>query len=392
MKTQNSNLIDQLHKFVQYASKVTAKRTTLPILTYVCIENGTARATDLATTVAMPVDITGFFVIPFHILKKVMSTKPETFSIEHGEDWHKKAGKPAGMKKDVIKYDGKKLEYFSKDADEFPSMPKGEFKGLGNWTRPVIEQLIITARYCSGDELKPALNGIYIKQSEQLLEMCGTDGYKLRFTENIKVGDGKFEGVIDKKWLKMITKKALASSIAVMSNAEKETAPDDNGYTKTTVRPCLKVCFDGVEIYSRITDEPYPKFKEVFLTEDKVTGTVTIDTTECVEMVKEALNFCNSVTNRGTFTFKGGKLTLTTDDPETGMRWENSMKAKRVGDPIEIGYNMKYLKRTLSDLEAETFDLHYGRPVSAATIRAELVDGGDLTSLIMPIRLDDSNY
>lgn len=389
--TKNSKLIDQLHKFVQYASKVTAKRTTLPILTYVCIENGTARATDLETTVVVPVDIKGSFAIPFHILKKVMSTKPETFSIEHGEGWHKKASEYAGMKKDVIKYDGKKLEYFSKDADEFPNIAGGEFKGLGNWTRSVIEQLIITARYCSGDELKPALNGIYIKQSEQLLEMCGTDGHKLRFIENIKVGDGEFEGVIDKKWLKMITKKALASSIAVMSNAEKHTAPDgdgDNGM-KVTIASCLKVCFDGVEIYSRITDERYPDFKSVIPGKDKIKGSATIDTAECVEMVKEALNFCNRITHQGAFAFNEDKLTLTTDDPETGMHWENSTVAKIVGEPIKIGYNMDYLKRTLSDIEAETFELQYGREVSAAIIKAELVDGGNMTSLIMPIRLND---
>ena len=75
-------MLQKLIKFIQLANRVVPKKTTLPILSNVCVEDGFIRATDLETTIRMPVDDRRRYTIPFGILKSVLKSKPKSFDVD----------------------------------------------------------------------------------------------------------------------------------------------------------------------------------------------------------------------------------------------------------------------------------------------------------------------
>ena len=67
-------MIQNLYKFVQLAQRIVPKKTTLPILSSVCVEDGFIRATDLETTIRMPIDDKRRYTLPFGVLKSVLKS------------------------------------------------------------------------------------------------------------------------------------------------------------------------------------------------------------------------------------------------------------------------------------------------------------------------------
>ena len=70
-------MLQNLMKFIQLAQKIVPKRSTLPILTSVCVEDRFIRATDLETTIRMPIDDKRNYTLPFGVLKSIMKSKPK---------------------------------------------------------------------------------------------------------------------------------------------------------------------------------------------------------------------------------------------------------------------------------------------------------------------------
>ena len=75
-------MIQELIKFIQLANRVVPKKTTLPILSSVCVEDGFIRATDLETTVRMPLEDKRRYTLPLGVLKSVAKSKPKSFDID----------------------------------------------------------------------------------------------------------------------------------------------------------------------------------------------------------------------------------------------------------------------------------------------------------------------
>ena len=69
-------MIKNLTKFIQLAQKIVPKKSTLPILACVCVEDGFIRATNLETTIRMPIDDNRKYMLPFGVLKSILKSKP----------------------------------------------------------------------------------------------------------------------------------------------------------------------------------------------------------------------------------------------------------------------------------------------------------------------------
>ena len=192
-------MIQQLIRFLPIAEKVIAKKTTLPILTHVCVRDGYVSATDLENTVRMKIDDSRHYTIPITILKMVLKSKPKLLEIDVLED-----------EKVQIQYDSRKLTFKSKDAEEFPTTPADKFKSLGSWSIDIIRELYSQLPYTTNDELKPAMTGVYFDQNGTL-KSCATSGHFLRVINNVNL-DGKAKlknkatGIIPKKALQILAR------------------------------------------------------------------------------------------------------------------------------------------------------------------------------------------
>ena len=75
-------MLQKLFKFIQLAQKIVPKKTTLPILACICVEDGFIRATNLETTIRMPVEDKRKYTLPYGVLKSVLKSKPKELDIE----------------------------------------------------------------------------------------------------------------------------------------------------------------------------------------------------------------------------------------------------------------------------------------------------------------------
>ena len=203
-------MIQNLYKFVQLAQKIVPKKTTLPILSCVCVEDGFIRATDLETTIRMPVDDKRKYTLPFGVLKSVLKSKPKKLDID------------ILPKKQVkLSYDGKSVMAGTLDPDDYPLMPKESFKKLNSWDKATIKALGCMIPFTSKEELKAALMGININMGDDLT-FAATDGHLLRETK-IKNGSSeqeqKFNGIIPALPIDIIARYAGSSTDVTYSKS-----------------------------------------------------------------------------------------------------------------------------------------------------------------------------
>ena len=80
----------------------------------------------------------------------------------------------------------------------------------------------------------------------------------------------------------------------------------------------------------------------------------------------------------------GGKLTLSVNNPDSGSATEE-LEAEYEADPIDIGFNSRYLLDIVSQLEGETAVLKLADPASPTLIEDK--DGKNALYVLMPMRV-----
>ena len=166
-------MLFQLNRFIPIAEKIIPRRSSIPILTNICFTDGKIIATDLDMTLMMKTEHNISLIIPLNILKIVLKAKPKTLTFE----------KLSNSKAKII-YDGKSITFSSEAVDEFPVLTKGRFKTVAVWSKQIIKTLHDQLPYCSTDELRMPLTGVYINQNHHI-ETCATSGHVLKLIKDI---------------------------------------------------------------------------------------------------------------------------------------------------------------------------------------------------------------
>ena len=359
-------MLQSLIRFLPLAEKVMAKKTTLPILSHVCIGGGFISATDLEHWVQMKIDDTRNYTIPLNVLRTILKAKPKSLEIDLLED-----------EKVQMTYDNRHLTFKSLDTDEFPSIPVGTFKSLGHWSLDLIRKLQSQVAYASKDELKPAMTGVYVHQNGKM-ETCATDGHVMRLMEDASLGlnlklKGSFKGVIPIKAL-MVLSKSVKGSVPVM-------ATDKH----------MKFNLNGIDFFVRLIDEKYPDFRSVI--PEEFMGSVLLDTAKLSDLVKDAKPFVFGDSKQGNFDIGSKGIALHVNNPEKDFQWDAKLPvSEQSGDEIKIGLNVYYLEKILKGITEKEFTWEYSSPISASILKGVNGKTPNVTHLIMPVRLKETNH
>ena len=359
-------MLQKLIRFLPLAEKVIAKKTTLPILSHVCVRDGFISATDLEHWVQMKIDDTRNYTIPLNVLRTILKAKPKSLEIDLLED-----------EKVQMTYDNRHLTFKSLDTDEFPSIPVGTFKSLGHWSLDLIRKLQSQVAYASKDELKPAMTGVYVHQNGKM-ETCATDGHVMRLMEDASLGlnlklKGSFKGVIPIKAL-MVLSKSVKGSVPVM-------ATDKH----------MKFNLNGIDFFVRLIDEKYPDFRSV-IPKDFM-GSVLLDTVKLSDLVKDAKPFVFGDSKQGNFDIGSKGIALHVNNPEKDFQWDAKLPvSEQSGDEIKIGLNVYYLEKILKGITEKEFTWEYSSPISASILKGVNGKTPNVTHLIMPVRLKETNH
>jgi len=357
-------MLETLRRFLPLAQNVINRKSTLPILEQVCIRDGYITATDLETTVRMKIDIDNNYTIPLTLFKTILQARPKKLDVEVLE-----------QSQVMIQYDSRRITFESLDTEEFPAVPFGRFRALGQWSKEVIRKLYEQLTFVSTDELKPALTGVYLYQNK-VLSSCATDGHVLRWIKNIDPeGQSKlknsFKGIIPRKSLQILTRVMKENAIVAV--------------TKTHLR--LKLSND-TELFTRLIDGKYPDYKSVIPRE--FSGSVKLNRDALRSLICDALPFVNRETKLVAFTVNGD-LAVAVEDAERNIQWSSTLPINgQSGDDITIGLNLTYLEKILKGINADEVLWQYGSPISASILKGINGKSPNEINLIMPIRLTES--
>ena len=355
-------MLQKLIKFIQLANKVVPKRSTLPILSCVCVEDGSIRATDLETTMRMSIDDKRKYTLPFGVLKSIMKSKPKELDIDI---------LPTHQAK--LSYGGRQLIVRTLDPDDFPLMPKESFKPIASWDKRTIRALAGMIRFASKEELKPALRGIYVSLGEDFT-FAATDGHLLRETKIMidrSARKAEFKGIIPALPIDIVARSAGSSTRVACS--------------KSHIRFTLP---GGIEIFIRLIDEKYPPYEE-FVYGKKI-NSVEFYKCDMISLINEAKEFSDKTTHRAELVASNGSISLSTTDHERELKFQSSLPGKnRKGEDERTGFNLKYLEKVIKSISGDKIRWEYGKPIEASYFRGLSEDDEGITNLLMPLRLED---
>ena len=354
-------MLQELIRFLPVAEKIVPRNSTIEVLRNIAFIDGYIVATDLDIVARMPVPDTRSFLIPFGILKTVLKSKPASLEIDISDENRIK-----------INYDNKAVSFPRGEVSDFPNMPIGKFKSIGTWSKDAVMLLHSQLPYASTNELRPALNCIYVNQNGSF-STCATDGHVLRVISDMDPHGEcklkKFSGIVPKRILQLLPR-IVKDSVQV-------------SYSEDWFRFEME---HDLTLDIRAIDGTYPDFARVIPQE--FASSVQVDVERMKNLAEAAKAFANRATMASEFDIDEDKVLIKVENAEENTHWESSMKVERLsGDGVRVGMNLGYLEKVLDGVSGKKALWKYNDAASASVFSDPEGNGGSAMNLIMPIRL-----
>jgi DNA polymerase-3 subunit beta len=259
-------------------------------------------------------------------------------------------------------------------VDDFPVMAEGEFAHSFAITSAECKALLEKTRFAiSTEETRYYLNGVYLhaanNQGASVLRAVATDGHRLaRMEVALPEGAENIPGVI-------IPRKTVAELYKLVEEG------GDNveiALSESKIRFTL----GNAVLVSKLIDGTFPDYERVIpVGNDKI---MEVDGKAFSQAV-DRVSVITSEKSRGIkLALAPSKLTLSASSTEQGTATEEVSVAYGA-DPVEIGFNSRYLLDMMAQIEGETAQFVFADSASPTIVR----DPADVGALyvIMPMRV-----
>ncbi len=343
-------MVTKFTLFLALARKIIPRKATLPILTHICFDDGKVMASDLNNTLVMKTDLSQSFTIAFELLNKIMKQKPQSLEFTtEGE-------------RVQLQYDNRKVTFTSLDVEDFPELQENVNERLDTWDQDIIKLFNSQSAYVSHDELKPVLNGVFIK-SNGSIETCATDGHVLRLIKSESKRENNYNLLLRPDTLDMILQGSRGGVEVFESNENYRF-----------------VINNGLELFSRKIDSAYPDYENVI--PKKLDDEVTFRYVDFLNLIKASKPFTNKETHLVELTCEDNQLSLSVIDEDVSWKGFIPLLSDEVS-PCRFGFDAAYLEKLLSGVCGDTITWCHNGPESASLFSGNT----DAINLIMPVRL-----
>jgi DNA polymerase-3 subunit beta len=363
-----------LLKSLNHVQSVVERRNTIPILSNVLLEakdgalSLTATDLDIEIIETIPAEIgrAGATTAPAHTLYDIVRKLPDGAQVELDySEADGRLGLNAGRSK---------FQLSCLPRDDFPTMTAGDMPNQFVVESKDLSRLIDKTRFAiSTEETRYYLNGIYLHATDSnekpTLRAVATDGHRLaRFELSLPEGAAGMPGVI-------IPRKAVAEVRKLVDDLEGavEVALSDT-----------KIRFEiaDVTLTSKLIDGTFPDYARVIPTgNDKI---LTVQSKDFATAVDRVSTIALEKTRAVKLNLEKEQLTLSVVNPDTGDATEQ-LHVDYASDPMEIGFNARYLLDITSQLDGADAQFVLADPGSPTIVK----DTQDEAALyvLMPMRV-----
>src|SRR5215207_8821168 len=363
-----------LLKSLGHVHRVVERCNTIPILANVLVRAEGSKlsfkATDLdleiTETIAAEVSPGGSTTVPAHMFYEIVRKLPEGAQIVL-----EASGDRAML---AIRAGRSRFTLQTLPESDFPDLAAGEMTHKFTLAAADLKRLIDKTQFAiSTEETRYYLNGIYLHTAgsakSTMLRAVATDGHRLAQVElPLPSGASGMPGII-------VPRKTVGEVQRLIDDTEAEVAVElSQGKIRFTI--------GDVVLTSKLIDGTFPDYQRVIpvgndkeLVVDKKDFEASVDRVSTVSSergraVKLSLN--------------GGKLTLSVTNPDSGSATEE-LEVEYDSDPIDIGFNSRYLLDIASQLDGEVAVLKLADPGSPTLIEDK--DAKGALYVLMPMRV-----
>lgn len=368
-------------KQIQSLSGVLTNSNTIPIINcfhfHLDEDMLTIRATDMETTLVTkmsvesgPVSGLSDIAVPSKLLLDIVKSledMPLTFNVDDST---------YGI---VISSGDGKYHLAGKNAETFPAMPEANETSMIKMQSGSLTYAIgKTAFAASTDEVRPQMTGIFCDLKNDSATFVATDAHKLvRYRNNTVHSDQEVSFILPRKPVTML-RNILAT--------KKEDAEVSIEYNKTNVF----FTFENFYIICRLIDGQYPNYDAAIPKDNP--NKLTIDRLSFLNTLRRVGLFANQASHQIRLSISEHELNVSTEDHETSNNANEKLPCQYDGEPMEIGFNAKFLTEMVNNIETEQMLMELSHPSRAGIIfpiKEEDDNTEDILMLVMPVMLNN---
>ena len=357
-----------------HVHRVVEKRNTIPILANVLIKADQSRlafkATDLdlevTETIAGEVNPGGSSTVPAHMFYEIVRKLPEGSQIVL-----EASGDRAVL---AIKAGRSRFTLQTLPETDFPDLAAGDMTHSFKIGAADLKRLIDKTQFAiSTEETRYYLNGIYLHaaggEKAQTLRAVATDGHRLAQVElPLPEGAGGMPGII------LPRKTVIEVQRLIEDNSVDVVVELSQGKIRFT--------FGDVVLTSKLIDGTFPDYGRVIpANNDKE---LIVDKKEFVQAVDRVSTVSSERGRAVKLSVTSGRLTLSVTNPDSGSATEE-IEVDYAADPIDIGFNSRYLLDIAGQIEGEPAILRLADPGSPTLIQDRNAKGA--LYVLMPMRV-----
>jgi DNA polymerase III subunit beta len=364
----------ELLKSLGHVHRVVERRNTIPILANVLLHADRSKlslkATDLdvevTDSIAAEVGPGGSTTVPAHMFFDIVRKLPEGAQIVL-----ESSGDRAAL---AIRAGRSRFTLQTLPESDFPDLAPGEMSHKFTLKAADLKRLIDKTQFAiSTEETRYYLNGIYLHAAgsakAQMLRAVATDGHRLAQMEiELPKGAAGMPGII-------VPRKTVGEVQRLMEDSEAEVAIElSPGKIRFTIGETI--------LTSKLIDGTFPDYARVIpLANDKE---LVVDKKE-FEAAVDRVSTVSSERGRAVkLSITGGKLLLSVTNPDSGSANEE-LEVEYAADPIDIGFNSRYLLDIAAQIEGEAAVLKLADPGSPTLIQDK--DSRGALYVLMPMRV-----
>jgi DNA polymerase-3 subunit beta len=361
-----------LLKGLGHVHSVVERRNTIPILSNVLIEaeeDGGLRlmATDLDLQINETVDAEvgepGATTVPAHTLFDIVRKMPEGSQVEL----------IAAEGRMQVNAGRARFTLSTLPRDDFPVIAEGDLPTGFELPAATLRQIIDKTRFAiSTEETRYYLNGIYLHVSDEaqpVLKAAATDGHRLaRVTVPRPDGAGGMPGVI-------IPRKCVAELRKLLDEL-------DGTVQVSLSESKIRFGLGNAVLTSKLIDGTFPDYSRVIPTaNDKL---LKLDPRSLEEGVDRVSTIASERGRAVKLSLTSGRLVLSVTNPDSGSATEE-IEVTYEADPIDIGFNSRYLLDIAAQIEGDSAVLKLADPGSPTLVQDK--DAKGALYVLMPMRV-----
>lgn len=371
----------QLLKQLQALSGVLTANNTMPIIGcfhfHLEEKKLTMKTTDLTTTLVANIEVETSrmehpeeVAIPSKMLLDILKTfddVPLTFDVDQ-----------SNYAINIVSGQGE-YKLAGMDAATYPSMPVEESSNsvtLGS--NALVEAINKTVFATSNDEMHQQMNGIFCDMTPEGVTFVATDAHKLvRYRRNDVKGGESTSFILPKKPI-IIIKNILSSR------------KDDIELTLAYNNTNLFITFDNFYIVCRLVDGRYPNYEAAIPKNNP--NKLILDRQSFLNTLRRVSIFASEATRQVRLSIKADHIDISAEDIEFFNKANETIPCQYEGEPMDIGFNAKFLTEMLTNLDSEQVLMELSHPSRAGIIFPYYTDenpekADDILMLVMPVML-----